>query len=210
MLWVGRSPGDCLVGRNRSALVAALGIATVALAGCGSTSHQSRQVAESREFSNWVSYRFHEPPGFISVDVPVDVKPLPPVFTCDGADRSIPMRWGSVPPHTAEVDMFLLARRYSHGQPQFNWSLANIQTSVREIKVGSRPAGAIVGRNYLGDVGYFLCPPKGQTFEYTAEVYMLPHKIPVARGFDPIPVRDEAIRESIGRGVYAFSYKRAP
>jgi phosphatidylethanolamine-binding protein (PEBP) family uncharacterized protein len=157
-----------------------------------------------------VSRRFHEPPGFISVDVPVDVEPLSPVFTCDGANRSIPVRWGSVPPRTAEVDMFLLARRDSRGHPQFNWSLANIKTSVREIKAGSRPAGTVVGRNYLGNIGYFLCPPRGRTVEYTAEVYMLPHTIPVASGFDPAPIRDEAISESIASGVYAFSYERAP
>jgi phosphatidylethanolamine-binding protein (PEBP) family uncharacterized protein len=208
MLWEGRS-WSCAVRRGASALVVSLCIATVALAGCGSTAHRSQRVAESKEFGNWVSRRFHEPPGYISVDVPVDVEPLPASFTCDGANRSIPLRWGSVPQHTAEVDVFLLARRYSHGRPQFNWSLANISTSVREIEVGSRPAGAIVGRNYLGNIGYSLCPPIGQTVEYTAEVYMLPRKIPVVRGFDPNPVRIEAIRESIGRGVYKFSYKRA-
>ncbi len=106
--------------------------------------------------------------------------------------------------------MFLLGRRYIHRTPQFNWSLAKISPYALTIKEGSKPFGAVVGRNYRGGVGYFLCPPKGQTVEYTAEVYMLSHTIPVKTGFDPDRVRNEAIHESIGRGVYAFIYKRAP
>jgi phosphatidylethanolamine-binding protein (PEBP) family uncharacterized protein len=105
-------------------------------------------------------------------------------YTCHGANTSPPVAWT---PRSASAlanakEIVIMVRTLQHGPLQTNWAVAGISPSVHEISAGSLPAGAVVGRNSLGKVGYSLCPePSGIV---TIGVYALPHKLSFEQGFD--------------------------
>jgi phosphatidylethanolamine-binding protein (PEBP) family uncharacterized protein len=85
-----------------------------------------------------------------------------PHYTCKGANTSIPLAWAGVAPSAKEV--VVLVRSFGTGglaSPNINWLVAGIAPSAHSIAAGKPPAGAIFGRNYLGQSGYSLCPIKG-------------------------------------------------
>jgi phosphatidylethanolamine-binding protein (PEBP) family uncharacterized protein len=85
-----------------------------------------------------------------------------PRFTCKGANESIPLAWAGVAPSAKEL--VVLVRSFGTGglaSPNINWLVAGISPSVQSIAAGKLPAGTTLGRNYLGQNGYSLCPIKG-------------------------------------------------
>jgi phosphatidylethanolamine-binding protein (PEBP) family uncharacterized protein len=105
-------------------------------------------------------------------------------YTCQGSNISPPVSWQ---PRSASglanaKEILVFVRTLQHGPLQTNWAVAGISPSVHELAAGSLPAGAVVGRNSLGKVGYSLCPePHGIV---TIGVYAMPHKLSLQQGFD--------------------------
>jgi phosphatidylethanolamine-binding protein (PEBP) family uncharacterized protein len=144
----------------------------------------------------------------IEVKSNVSLEPLPAHFTCDGANVSLPITWGRVPPGTAEVDLFVFNVQPVDGSLFASWAVAGLKPNRHKLLAGELPGGAVLGRNSAGQIRYSVCPPKGKAVQYVAQLYALPHKTGVARGFtaDAVSKRDFGTARSIGR-LY-FSYKR--
>jgi phosphatidylethanolamine-binding protein (PEBP) family uncharacterized protein len=147
-----------------------------------------------------------------SVDIPVastvNLNPLPPHFTCDGADISPPLSWSKLPPNTAEIAVVTLAFAYRHGRPFTIWAVAGLNPGTKHLAPGVLPPGAVVGRNSLGQTRYSLCPPKGASEEYLVRVYALPQKVAVTSGFDAAAFNDKLVHLATSVGELSFSYKR--
>jgi len=77
-------------------------------------------------------------------------------YTCRGEDSSPPVRWSNLPPGTSEVVVFV--QTLGGGPPIVNWAVAGLNPLLNHISAGAVPAGATVGRNSFGKVGYELCP----------------------------------------------------
>jgi phosphatidylethanolamine-binding protein (PEBP) family uncharacterized protein len=138
----------------------------------------------------------------------VSLSPIPAHYTCDGADVSVPINWGRLPPNTVEVDLFLFNLAPVHGKLFDSWAVAGLKPRLRGVAAGRLPAGAIVGRNSYGQTNWRLCPPKGQTEHLAFLLYALPKPIHVAPGFNAEKLREKALHTAESAGLLGASYKR--
>jgi phosphatidylethanolamine-binding protein (PEBP) family uncharacterized protein len=131
---------------------------------------------------------------------------LAPQYTCRGANVSPPVDWVGVPSDAKEI--LVLARTLvAPGRFVVNWAVAGISPSAPGIAEGKVPAGAIVGRNSFGRVGYSLCPAKGARVGLVViAVNALPHKLGLPPGFDPAVVNAESTQPGVQWGsVIAYT-----
>lgn len=134
---------------------------------------------------------------------------IPKRYTCDGANTSLPVQWSKIPAGTAAVAMFLVNLKPVHGKLFFDWAVTNLSPASRGVPAGSLPAGAIVGRNGFGKVGYSICPPRGTVEEhFILRVVALPHSLPAKPGFDAEALYKEAESSAKVVGLAGGVYTR--
>jgi len=138
---------------------------------------------------------------------PVKREPIARRFTCNGADISPPLSWSHIPPHTAELDLFLFNIQPVHGKLIANWAVAGLSPKLRSLPAGHLPAGAIVGRNSHGQTAYTLCAPKGPPLRALFLLYALPKKIPAHPGFVAEALREKALHEAKSAGLLGVTFK---
>jgi phosphatidylethanolamine-binding protein (PEBP) family uncharacterized protein len=136
---------------------------------------------------------------------------IPARYTCDGADVSPPLNWNAIPPHTAELVLLVVDLNESApaGGPLISWAVAGLRPTLKGFATGALPAGAIVGRNSLGQSRYSICPPKGGTHDYLASLFGLEHPVSVKPGFDAYTLYKTVVSTAEHEGWLGFSYKRA-
>ncbi|MEY2430604.1 MAG: hypothetical protein QOC92_329 [Acidimicrobiaceae bacterium] len=134
---------------------------------------------------------------------------IPIEFTCDGANTSPPLAWGSVPEGTVELAITVTdtdAKGFVH------WVLAGLDPTVQALASGAAPDGAVETTNDGGAAGWTgPCPPKGAgPHHYIVTLYALTAPTGVSAGMKG----SEAITAiSKVPGVTASltgSYERAP
>jgi phosphatidylethanolamine-binding protein (PEBP) family uncharacterized protein len=74
-------------------------------------------------------------------------------------------------------------RTIANGHLSTGWAVAGIDPAAGSIPEGRLPAGAVVGRNSAGKIGYSVCPPRRALV--SMGVYALPRTLALKRGFDP-------------------------
>jgi phosphatidylethanolamine-binding protein (PEBP) family uncharacterized protein len=215
------------IGLRSKALGSAL-IAALALAGCGGSGSSSQSstsstpaasatqtsstesAATTTTSSSTTSTTTSEkvPSIDIQLSSSVMLDPLPAQYTCDGANVSPPITWGHLPSNTAEVDLFLFNLAPVHNKLFANWAVAGLSPKLSGVSAGRLPAGAIVGRNSYGQVGYSLCPPRGPVVRLAFLMYALPKKIPVGTGFNAEALREKALHTAESAGLLGASYMR--
>jgi phosphatidylethanolamine-binding protein (PEBP) family uncharacterized protein len=105
-------------------------------------------------------------------------------FTCHGKDLSPQLFWrGAAGTLENAKELLVVARTFTKGHRTWNWAVAGISPTVDRIRTGKLPAGAVVGRNSFGKVGYEVCPPSGALI--TIAVYALPRNLHLKPGFNP-------------------------
>jgi phosphatidylethanolamine-binding protein (PEBP) family uncharacterized protein len=109
-------------------------------------------------------------------------KSLPARYTCDGADVSPPFEWTGVPAGTKELALFIA--NSAPGGNANDWAVMGLKPTLRSLAAGKLTAGAIVGRNSQGKVGYSICPGKGTTTQFGVVLYALTKRIAVKPGFN--------------------------
>jgi hypothetical protein len=128
-------------------------------------------------------------------------------YTCDGANVSPALRWQGVPAGTKELVLFAANIRPVKGRLFFDWAVAGLSPELEEIKAGALPAGAIVGRNSFGKVGYEICP-EGSSETYVFTLFALPKKLSPSSGFEPFALRKAVAGVSGNAGLLGMSYAR--
>jgi Raf kinase inhibitor-like YbhB/YbcL family protein len=97
--------------------------------------------------------------------------PIPIQFTCDGANGSPPLTWGSVPEGTVELVITVVD---PDAQGFVHWVLAGVDPTVQALGAGGIPEGAVQAQNGAGSVGWTgPCPPKGAPHHYVFTLYAL-------------------------------------
>ena len=121
--------------------------------------------------------------------------PIPKDYTCDGADRTLPVAWSGVPEGTAELALIMDdpdARGFVH------WVVVGIPPSAIGIDGSDAlPPGARLGTTGFRKAAYGgPCPPSG-THRYELTLYAL--SSPLSLG--PTPTADEVRQAASSRTV---------
>jgi phosphatidylethanolamine-binding protein (PEBP) family uncharacterized protein len=130
-------------------------------------------------------------------------------YTCDGADRSLPVRWSHVPPGTAELALFVVNLRPVRGKLFFDWAVTDLSPASPGISADTLPRRAVVGRNSFGKVGYSICPAEGEREDFVVRVLALPHALATRLGFNAEAVYRDAERSAKSVGIGGGTYARA-
>ncbi|HEY2283959.1 MAG TPA: YbhB/YbcL family Raf kinase inhibitor-like protein [Solirubrobacteraceae bacterium] len=136
--------------------------------------------------------------------------PIAARYTCDGADMSPPIRWSAIPHGTAELALFILnLNSPAGGGPLIYWAVAGLHPTLHGIAAGKLPAGAIVGRNSLGQSRYTICPAKSDgAQQYVVALFALQHPVAAAPGFNADALYKTASNAAEDKGLMGFSYQR--
>jgi phosphatidylethanolamine-binding protein (PEBP) family uncharacterized protein len=131
-------------------------------------------------------------------------------YTCDGGETSPPFHWQGVPRGAAELVLFISDVEGSKpGAELISWAVAGLKPSLTGIPAGKLPAGAVVGRNSFGKVGYTLCPAKGSpTQHYIVALYALQHPSSAQPGFAANALSTTSSHSADFSGVMGFTYTR--
>jgi phosphatidylethanolamine-binding protein (PEBP) family uncharacterized protein len=118
------------------------------------------------------------------------------------------VRWGRIPPRTAQLAIFVLNLQPVHSHLFFDWAVAGLRAAPHRISAGRLPHGAVVGRNSFGTVSYSICPAKGAHEEhYVVRVVALPHSLAARPGFDAEALYREAERSATAVGLGGGAYE---
>ncbi|BBB49589.1 YbhB/YbcL family Raf kinase inhibitor-like protein [Pelolinea submarina] len=106
-----------------------------------------------------------------------DGTPIPPKYTCDGEDTSIPLKWQDVPDNAKSLALIMVDPDAPRGT-WVHWVMYNLPAEQGELAEGQPiaavlPNGAIQGKNTSGEIGYSgPCPPDRQ-HRYFFKLYAL-------------------------------------
>lgn len=136
--------------------------------------------------------------------------PIPPEFTCEGADRSPPLHWDPGPPDTAAYAI-VVDDPDAPGGIFVHWTIWNLPPSTTSLPADASRSAALPpavreGRNDFGRPGWGgPCPPPGdKPHRYRFRVYALgsplefPAESPPARVLDALEGNILAWGELIG------------
>ena len=138
---------------------------------------------------------------------------IPSEFSCDGADHSPPVEWGT-PPLGTEALVLIMDDPDAPGGIFTHWTLYNLPASTRQLGAGTPgdpeiAGGARQGANDFGSVGYRgPCPPRGETHEYRLLLFALNAPLALEPSAPPIDVIRSLRGSVIGRGEYFGIYAR--
>ena len=106
-----------------------------------------------------------------------DGAPIPPKYTCDGEDLSIPLKWQDVPEDAKSLALIMDDPDAPMGT-WVHWVIYNLPPRIKELKEGLTTApilgnSAVQGRNSSGKTGYSgPCPPDRE-HRYFFKLYAL-------------------------------------
>ncbi len=176
-------------------------LAVLAVSGCGSGDPSSTATtANLRKIA------------LASPAIAANSTAIPARYTCAGANMSLPLRWSAVPRATREIllVMFSIApvsRERATETPQ--WVVAGLAPSVHQLAPGKLPAGALLGRDPLGQSRYSVCPAKGARGTYLLVVFASPLKLEHDAGFADTSAWAKLSRIRPPYGDFAATYSRA-
>ena len=137
---------------------------------------------------------------------------IPARYTCDGANVSPPLQWGSIPAGTKSIAVISDDPDAPMGD-WVHWVIFNIPADVNELEDDIPPDevlsnGAIQGTTDFGRVGYGgPCPPSG-THRYYFKIYALDTTLDLTSSTDKAKLLDAMEGHIIGRGQLMGKYKR--
>jgi phosphatidylethanolamine-binding protein (PEBP) family uncharacterized protein len=146
----------------------------------------------------------HEPDATIRLTSPVALVPIPKRYTCQGANMSLPLRWGAVPANTVELDVFVLRLEGQAGRLYAAWGVAGLPPRLKGLSAGRLPGRAVVGSNSMGHARYSVCPAKGSSTQYFVLLFALAHKIPAAPGFSASGLAERLLHMPLAEGMLTF------
>jgi Raf kinase inhibitor-like YbhB/YbcL family protein len=110
---------------------------------------------------------------------------IPQRFTCDGDNRSPPLRWSGVPASTVEAALVVDDPDAPRGT-YVHWVVVGLDPASTELVEGAVPAGARQVRNSAGKAAYTgPCPPGGPAHHYRFTIYALQRRAEVDADASP-------------------------
>jgi Raf kinase inhibitor-like YbhB/YbcL family protein len=137
---------------------------------------------------------------------------IPPKYTCDGADVSVPLKWENLPEATKSIALISDDPDAPMGT-WVHWVLFNLPGETKELAENippdkTLPSGARQGTNDFRKIGYGgPCPPGG-THRYFFKVYALDGQIDLPAGATKQELLKAMQDHILGQGQLIGKYKR--
>jgi phosphatidylethanolamine-binding protein (PEBP) family uncharacterized protein len=188
-----------------NAITSSLLLAALALAGCGDGSPST--AAPGTSIGQQIA---------LESPVMAGTHAIPPRYTCDGKNISLPLRWGSVPAGTRELALLVLSlkpvRTTGSGvveRASVLWAVTGLRPTLRRLAPGRLPRGAILGRNSGGHSGYSICPAEGTSQNYLIALFASPRRLSARPGFSDESLFIKLRRTRAPFGQLFAGYSRA-
>ena len=164
------------------------------LAGCGRSSVSTAPSA----------------PVTIKVESPNfrDGQPLPASAGKDHGNVSPSLKWAEPPGGTMSFVLLAEDPDAPGGKPFVHWIVANIPASLREIRQGRLPTGAVQGKNDVGSNDYFGPEPPSGTHHYHFKLYALNSVLKVREGMTKEDVIDAMSGHVLAMGEIVGLYSK--
>jgi phosphatidylethanolamine-binding protein (PEBP) family uncharacterized protein len=167
------------------AILGAVLLSGLALAGCGSSSSASKTRGV---------------PTIPFKSAAIEARQIPARYTCDGQNISPPLEWGAVPAGVQNLALFVVGFTPEPATKTFKvsveWAVAGVNPALHKLAAGHVPPGAYLGLTTSKQRRYSLCPEKGKTVQYQFELYGEPASLSVNHHFAALPV----LNALVGRG----------
>jgi Raf kinase inhibitor-like YbhB/YbcL family protein len=138
---------------------------------------------------------------------------IPRQYTCDGANRSLPLRWDGAPAGTESFSL-VAEDPDAPGGTFIHWVIYDLPPTARELpenlpKDRELADGARQGRNSFGKIGYGgPCPPPGPAHRYFFRLFALDTKLDLPAGASRADL-DRAIQgHTLAQAEWMGKYKR--
>lgn len=131
---------------------------------------------------------------------------IPQRYTCDGADRSPPLRWSHVPARARSLALEV-DDPDAPGGVFVHWTLWNLAPTTRRVPAGF--AWRLQGRNSFGRVGYSgPCPPTGSKHHYLFTLWAVDRKLSLPRGATPAQLHHAVAAHVLRVATLVGTYQR--
>jgi hypothetical protein len=173
-------------------------LAALTAAGCGGSASKSSSTSAGTSRSG------------ASIALSSDFKPggtISPAHTCDGRDLSLPLHATGLPSATKEL-VVVMRDPDAPGGNFIHWAVAHLEPAngSMSLPAGATPAGAVLGRNSFGSLGYRgPCPPSGPAHHYVITVFALGQPSGLSKGFS---ADDVSALPVLGQGTLTGRYAR--
>lgn len=138
---------------------------------------------------------------------------VPSEFTCDGADRSPPLKW-TAPPAETKSFVLTVTDPDAPGGTFTHWILYNLPANTSALPAGV-PAqdqladGSHQGRNDFAKIGYGgPCPPHGSTHRYFFDLFALNATLVLPANATRAQIEDAMNTHVLARGKLMARYSR--
>lgn len=140
------------------------------------------------------------------------MQPIPPQYTCDGADVSPPLSWSAVPPAAKSIALICDDPDAPAGT-WVHWVLYDLPPSVDSLpenvpKSDTIPGGGIQGRNDFRRMGWNgPCPPGG-THRYFFKLFALDTMLNLPAGKTKSEIEKAMKGRILAKGELVGTYTR--
>lgn len=132
---------------------------------------------------------------------------IPQKYTCDGQDINPPLTIKEVPANTKSLVLMVDDPDAPMGV-WTHWLVWNIDPKTTEIKEGTVPQGAVLGKNDFGKPDYGgPCPPRG-THRYFFKVFALDVVLNLPSGASRSQLEKAMENHIVGQGQLMGKYSR--
>ena len=132
--------------------------------------------------------------------------PIPQRYTCDGADRSPPLRWSHVPRRARSLALEV-DDPDAPGGVFVHWVLWDLPATRRRLPAAF--TARFEGRNSFGRIGYSgPCPPAGSKHHYVFTLWAVDRRLALARGATPMRLRRALSGHIVRSATLVGTYQR--
>jgi phosphatidylethanolamine-binding protein (PEBP) family uncharacterized protein len=191
---------SCQVNARKLSAVSTL-IFALLLVGCGSSSPSTPRAAREPAIP-FIS------PALISGRV------IPAHLKCNVRNVWLPLAWGRLPAHTQELALYMVrfgtpkvaGNGKVNAEVKASAIVVGLKPTLRRLRLGKYPHGAVVGVHSPNDPSASICPPRGAQQDILFRIYALPHKLDLHKGGELV---NQMSADALEAGTFIASYKPA-
>lgn len=162
-----------------------LSVLALAIASCGSGGGSSQTTAKQLPRISFTS------PAMTAA------RTIPAHYKCNNRTAWLPLKWGSLPAGTKELVLYIVrfatpqatASGQVKAEVEAEQLVLGLDATLRQIKPGKYPQGALVAVHSQGGEALSICPRKGVAGNLLFRIYALGHKLHITKSSKVNPLQ---------------------